>query len=131
LILCSNNKPTPTPRNPTPHPTHPLTPHSKDSWVVVPLASVAAPGAHLEGTRLTLVRVPGQPDAAEFSIRTPVTPPRWKLFDAELEAAWEGAVNAMLMEDREAAARGILQVGFAAALGGVGWGVPPGYMSFC
>jgi hypothetical protein len=44
--------------------------------VVVPLASLSSPGQPLEGTRLTLVRVPGQPDAAEFSIRTPVTPPR-------------------------------------------------------
>ena len=35
----------------------------------------------MEGTRLTIVRVPTQPDAYEFSIRTPVTPPRWKDFD--------------------------------------------------
>lgn len=45
--------------------------------MVVPLQSVSRPGHSLEGTRLTLVRVPGQPDAVEFSIRTPVTPPRW------------------------------------------------------
>ena len=44
--------------------------------MVVPLASVARAGHSLEGTRLTLVRVPGQPEAVEFSIRTPVTPPR-------------------------------------------------------
>ncbi len=41
-------------------------------------------------------QVPNQPDAFEFSIRTPVTPPRWKEFDAELEAAWEAVLQAML-----------------------------------
>lgn len=35
----------------------------------------------MEGTRLTIVKVPTQPDAFEFSIRTPVTPPRWRDFD--------------------------------------------------
>ena len=35
----------------------------------------------MEGTRLTIVKVPTQPDAFEFSIRTPVTPPRWKDFE--------------------------------------------------
>lgn len=35
----------------------------------------------MEGTRLTIVKVPQQPDAYEFSIRTPVTPPRWKDFE--------------------------------------------------
>jgi hypothetical protein len=49
--------------------------------VVVPLKSVSRPGHSLEGTRLTLVKVPNQPAAHEFSIRTPVTPPRWKDFD--------------------------------------------------
>jgi hypothetical protein len=39
------------------------------------------------------VQVPNQPDAYEFSIRTPVTPPRWKDFDVELEAAWEAVVT--------------------------------------
>ena len=38
-------------------------------------------GHTMEGTRLTIVRVPKQPEAYEFSIRTPVTPPRWKDFD--------------------------------------------------
>jgi hypothetical protein len=37
-----------------------------------------------------------QPDSYEFSIRTPVTPPRWKEFDAELEAAFEAIIQAML-----------------------------------
>lgn len=49
----------------------------------------------MEGTRLTLVKVPNQPDAYEFSIRTPVTPPRWRDFDVELEAAWEAIISEM------------------------------------
>ncbi|KAG2444526.1 hypothetical protein HXX76_001272 [Chlamydomonas incerta] len=71
----------------------------QDSWVVVPIHSVARPEHMLEGTRLTLVRVPNQPDAYEFSIRTPVTPPRWKDFDAELEAAFEGILAALAEDD--------------------------------
>ena len=95
-----------------------------DSWVVVPIHSVHRPGQTMEGTRLTLVKVWGgeggdvaigrlnlltpssphtphvqshtQPDSYEFSIRTPVTPPRWKEFDAELEAAFEALVQALL-----------------------------------
>ena len=35
----------------------------------------------MEGTRLTIVRFPKQPNAYEFSIRTPVTPSRWAEFD--------------------------------------------------
>ena len=52
-----------------------------DFWVVVPIESLSRPGEHLEGTRLTLVRLMDQPDAFELSIRTPVTPHRWKAFD--------------------------------------------------
>jgi hypothetical protein len=66
-----------------------------DSWIVVHIHSLARPGATMEGTRLTLVRVPNQPDGYEFSIRTPVTPPRWKDFDVELEAAFEGVLVAL------------------------------------
>lgn len=66
--------------------------------MVVPIHSVAraSEGHMLEGTRLTLVRVPNQPDAYEFSIRTPVTPPRWKDFDLELEVAFEAIVQAFV-----------------------------------
>ncbi|KAG2452817.1 hypothetical protein HYH02_002163 [Chlamydomonas schloesseri] len=71
-----------------------------DSWVVVPIHSVARPEHMMEGTRLTLVRVPNQPDAYEFSIRTPVTPPRWKDFDVELEAAFEGILQAFVDDDQ-------------------------------
>lgn len=61
--------------------------------MVVPLESNRQPEAILEGTRLTLVKVPNQPDAYEFSIRTPVTPSRWKEFDQELEVAWEDMIK--------------------------------------
>jgi len=63
-----------------------------DFWVVVPIESLSRPGEHLEGTRLTLVRLMDQPDAFELSIRTPVTPHRWKAFDQVLEphdAYWD------------------------------------------
>jgi len=55
-----------------------------DFWVVVPIESLLRPGEHLEGTRLTLVRLMDQPDSFELSIRTPVTPHRWKAFDQVL-----------------------------------------------
>ena len=51
-----------------------------DFWVVVQIASTTR-GEHLEGTRLTLVRLVDQPDAFELSIRTPVTPHRWQAFN--------------------------------------------------
>lgn len=79
-----------------------------DSWVVVPIHSVSRPSHSMEGTRLTLVRVPNQPDAYEFSIRTPVTPPRWKDFDIELEAAWESILDALENKDLPRAASNIL-----------------------
>ncbi|GIL49345.1 hypothetical protein Vafri_5718 [Volvox africanus] len=81
---------------------------TQDSWVVVPIHSVAREGHMLEGTRLTLVRVPNQPDAYEFSIRTPVTPPRWKDFDAELESAFEAILQAFVDEDLPKLAQRIL-----------------------
>eukprot|EP00879_Flechtneria_rotunda_P018475 GHRR01019379.1.p1 GENE.GHRR01019379.1~~GHRR01019379.1.p1 ORF type:complete len:374 (+),score=188.43 GHRR01019379.1:48-1169(+) len=70
-----------------------------------------APGC-IEGTRLTLVKVPNQPDAVEFSIRTPVTPPRWKEFDAELEYGWERLINAMISGNKAATAAAILCYGY-------------------
>ncbi|GLI61283.1 hypothetical protein VaNZ11_003633 [Volvox africanus] len=81
---------------------------AQDSWVVVPIHSVAREGHMLEGTRLTLVRVPNQPDAYEFSIRTPVTPPRWKDFDTELESAFEAILQAFVDEDLPKLAQRIL-----------------------
>lgn len=40
--------------------------------------------------------------------RTPVTPPRWKEFDAELEAGWERIINAFLSGDKHAIATAIM-----------------------
>ncbi|KAL3144958.1 hypothetical protein ABBQ32_003464 [Trebouxia sp. C0010 RCD-2024] len=72
----------------------------KDSWVVVPIASTSRPGHTMEGTRLTIVKVPTQPDAFEFSIRTPVTPPRWKDFEQEFQELWEGLMQALAAEHK-------------------------------
>ena len=44
----------------------------------------------------------------EVSIRTPVTPPRWREFDAELAAVWEGLLDALVSGDKPAAAVAIL-----------------------
>jgi len=66
-----------------------------DCWNVVRVASTHRPGRTLEGTRLTVVRVPHVPDGFEFSIRTPVTPGRWAEFDAELRACFDAVVRAL------------------------------------
>ena len=67
-----------------------------DSWVVVPIQSKFRPGHKMEGTRLTPTKFPAshQPDAYEFSIRTPVTPIRWKDFDSELGLCWDAIMDA-------------------------------------
>lgn len=75
---------------------------------MVSIHSASRPSHLLQGTRLTLVRVPNQPDAYEFSIRTPVTPPRWKDFDIELESAWESILDAWVKEDLPLVAKNIL-----------------------
>ena len=49
----------------------------------------------MEGTRLTLVKVPDQRDGFEFSIRTPVTPARWDQFEKDLQSAWETYMEAL------------------------------------
>jgi hypothetical protein len=69
-----------------------------DCWIIVPIRSVCREGHTLEGTRLTITKSKDQPDGHEFSIRTPVTPPRWKDFDAELEAAFEAICAAALAD---------------------------------
>ncbi|KAF8058901.1 SRFR1 [Scenedesmus sp. PABB004] len=76
------------------------------------ISDAMVPPGCIEGTRLTLVKVPNQPDAVEFSIRTPVTPPRWKEFDAELEAAWERVLAALSARDTPAAAAAILSYAY-------------------
>ena len=40
--------------------------------------------------------VPNVPDGFEFSIRTPVTPPRWRDFDEELSWCWGRVVEGMV-----------------------------------
>lgn len=56
-----------------------------DCWVVVHIHSVlrekGGVEGGMEGTRLTLVADSSVPQGYEFSIRTPVTPARWALFD--------------------------------------------------
>lgn len=67
-----------------------------DSWIVVPIGSVCRAGHSLEGTRLTITQSTEVPDGHEFSIRTPVTPPRWDDFDRELTAGFEAICAAAL-----------------------------------
>ncbi|CAI5498489.1 unnamed protein product [Closterium sp. Naga37s-1] len=47
----------------------------------------------MNGTRLTMVRTPTYYD---FAIKTPGTPPRWKEYDHEMEAAWKALCAAYL-----------------------------------
>ena len=69
-----------------------------DCWIIVPIRSLCRENATLEGTRLTITKSKDQPDGHEFSIRTPVTPSRWKEFDQELEAAFEAICSAALAD---------------------------------
>ena len=64
----------------------------RDFWVVAPCGSSIAAGEALEGTRVTLQRSP--PGGFDFTIRTPGTPARWGLYDAEMARAWGAAVDA-------------------------------------
>ncbi|BDA45969.1 probable UDP-N-acetylglucosamine-peptide N-acetylglucosam at N-terminal half [Coccomyxa sp. Obi] len=79
-----------------------------DSWIVVPIASAARPGHTMEGTRLTLVKLRNQPDAYEFSIKTPVTPSRWDDYDTELSALWENVVGELAAGNAPGLARAAL-----------------------
>jgi len=85
----------------------------EDFWVAVPVEGSKAGTAALEGTRLTVVRIPppeGEEEMAggssdvppdrppvrvEFSIRTPVTRERWSAFDRELTQRWETCLDAL------------------------------------
>ncbi|CAI5995202.1 unnamed protein product [Closterium sp. NIES-64] len=52
---------------------------------------------HSTDPPLSLIRIPLPCGAGfDFAIRTPVTPPRWKQFDAELTAAWRDLCAAVL-----------------------------------
>ncbi|GJP51356.1 hypothetical protein CLOM_g10511 [Closterium sp. NIES-68] len=87
-------------------------------FVTTECHSVAFPGKVMNGTQLTLVE---SGSAFDFAIRTPVTPSRWKQFDAELAAAWRdlcGAVLDRALETADAARYrqriqdNILRIGF-------------------
>ncbi|KAG1663031.1 hypothetical protein FOA52_005723 [Chlamydomonas sp. UWO 241] len=84
----------------------------EDGWVVLHIKSVAVPGRTMEGTRLVLVKNPSQPNGYEFSIRTPVTPPRWADFDVELAAAWEEVLDAMVADDKPRTAHAIMRYAY-------------------
>ena len=65
--------------------------------MIVPITSLTNPDETMEGTRLTLVKVPDQRDGFEFSIRTPVTPARWAQFEVDLQSAWETFMEALCL----------------------------------
>lgn len=53
-----------------------------------------------------------QPDAYEFSIRTPVTPARWKDYDTEMSTLFESLIDALADEDQERATDTALRFAF-------------------
>ncbi|XP_028104083.1 suppressor of RPS4-RLD 1-like isoform X1 [Camellia sinensis] len=64
----------------------------EDFWLATWCDSTVFEGRHLEGTRITLVKM-GE-HGFDFAIRTPCTPSRWEGFDAEMAGAWEALCNA-------------------------------------
>jgi hypothetical protein len=78
----------------------------------VPISSVYHPKRILEGTRLTLVKVPNQNRGVEFSIRTPGTPRRWRQYDQEITAAWGSILNELASGHRTEAAECMLQFAY-------------------
>ncbi|KAM1073773.1 hypothetical protein TB2_018419 [Malus domestica] len=69
----------------------------EDFWLSTWCDSTAFEGRHLEGTRITLVKM-GE-NKYDFAIRTPCTPSRWDEFDAEVAKAWEAICNAYCGEN--------------------------------
>ncbi|XP_009336068.2 suppressor of RPS4-RLD 1 isoform X1 [Pyrus x bretschneideri] len=69
----------------------------EDFWLSTWCDSTAFEGRHLEGTRITLVKM-GE-NKYDFAIRTPCTPSRWDEFDAEMAKAWEAICNAYCGEN--------------------------------
>ncbi|CAI5935324.1 unnamed protein product, partial [Closterium sp. NIES-64] len=61
--------------------------------ITVPCFSTAQPDYMLNGTTLA-VRKLGD-GAFDFAIKMPLTPPRWKEYDAELTAAWKNLCEVM------------------------------------
>ncbi|KAJ8610114.1 hypothetical protein CTAYLR_007093 [Chrysophaeum taylorii] len=86
----------------------------RDFWVVAPCASLASPGLVLEGTRVTLQR--RDPNGFDFTIRTPGTPRRWKLYDAEMDAAWSSTTRRAVESRRHKGGRQIRRLAVDATL---------------
>merc|ERR1711991_287852 len=68
----------------------------KDFWVVTPCRKTSDSSKVMEGTRLTVQYV--DPEGFEFSIRTPGTPPRWKIYDEELQFNYENLLEEFFKE---------------------------------
>ncbi|XP_010271758.1 PREDICTED: suppressor of RPS4-RLD 1 [Nelumbo nucifera] len=64
----------------------------EDFWLATWCKSTAFEGKRLEGTRITLQKMPEC--GFDFAIRTPCTPSRWEDYDAEMGMAWEALCNA-------------------------------------
>lgn len=86
----------------------------RDFWVVAPCASIATKGLVLEGTRITLQRK--EPDGYDFTIRTPGTPKRWALYDAEMSEAWQSATRRAIESRRRKDGRQVKRLAIDAAL---------------
>ena len=69
----------------------------RDFWCTAPCASEKT-GEDLGGTRITLQAT--QHGGFDFSIRTPGTPKRWKLYDSELQYHWEKLIEEVHDKDR-------------------------------
>ncbi|GJP75117.1 hypothetical protein CLOP_g5605 [Closterium sp. NIES-67] len=61
--------------------------------ITVPCFSTAQPDYMLNGTTLAIRKMPD--GAFDFAIKMPLTPPRWKDYDAELSAAWKNLCEVM------------------------------------
>ena len=69
----------------------------RDFWCTAPCASEKT-GEDLGGTRITLQAT--KHGGFDFSIRTPGTPKRWKLYDSELQYHWEKLIEEVHDKDR-------------------------------
>jgi len=68
--------------------------HCGDFWLCTPCHRTMDPTRPpLDGTRLTVQCLNPDTNAYELSIRTPCTPPRWKEYDAEIEALWSALIT--------------------------------------
>uniref|UniRef100_A0A5B6ZGZ4 Putative tetratricopeptide repeat protein 13 isoform X1 n=1 Tax=Davidia involucrata TaxID=16924 RepID=A0A5B6ZGZ4_DAVIN len=79
----------------------------EDFWLATWCNSTAFEGRHLEGTRITLLKM-GE-HGFDFAIRTPCTPSRWDDFDAEMTMAWEALCNAYCGETYGSTDFGVLE----------------------